>query len=1405
MALLDFINSKVNAWKNSLNDNRGFVQQGRLTAQPITSRFQMPQQQRANPISVGRSIPIQQTIRQAPQAFNNFRQQGNKFLNTYVNNQIKTPFIQGFKNVVEPKNMLTNLPRVAGGALQAGLGMFNATPQGVGFNVGYSALNETLKAGQKNKPVKLGDIIKGTANADINIADTAKIKNPYLAAGLNMALPLVMMNAGGLKGEGKAILKAEKLAKEGKLPKVQGKLYQTINEGNVIKSVEGRSVKIIDGVDTFIHQGDNPKRTIKGFIVSEKSTGRYLGSGETERQAIANAKTAIQNVGEPKFKQLIAENQLSKPKVQGGEVGYHSTDKIIEGGVIKAGATHPQNYLGDGVYLGSHKGVYPGVNTYDVPIPKGLKILDLTQGNKAKNLARQVSQKTGLPYEPIGQGLYEDLRLMASKAPIREEGDIAIRQAVDNLTKGYDAVKSPLAYEGQFEIVIRKPEVMTQNFYNQSKGAKFVDNRQFLKETKKLGISDEVVKGVKMKVKGSNPVDSFINDLETSQSKLQQEIKLPEQVIQEAQSKKSLKEPILPPEAKSSFDNIIDSAGTNVKNKVNALDYLFTTPKNVLKKMGLPDVAKDIQKADEGYQTSLRAGIEQIKGWIAKVPDQASSQKIFQYLDGQKGVKLAPNELKIANEIKSYLAGWADKLGLPQDKRIAEYITHVFDFNSVQKEFDPEIAKIIQDKIPGSVYNPFLEQRLGKLGFKQDVWSALEAYVKRATRKSSFDSVLSKISTIAEQVDPETSKYLQRYASGINMRPSEVENLLDNVIKQSPIGYDLGQRPTIYLANKWRQMVGKATLGLNVGSAVRNLSQGVNTFAKLGPKYTMLGYGKLVKKMSAGDMAELVANNVFDETIALDRVISARKRITQGMDKVLFSLFDMAEKINRGSAYFGAKAKALANGKSEKSAIDFAKSIVQETQFKYGPVDSPPLMQRSIGRTVGQFMTYPIKQTEFLGNLVKNKEWDAIVRYIAAATTVVLGVGKTFGIQANDFVPWLQNLQSGRFGSPLVQTGQSILKNFSSREQTRSEGQKELKNSWRLLVPGGTQLNKTIQGLSATNRGYTTSPSGRVQTPVGTGIGNKIQAGIMGKYSLPEVNQYYKTKGTPLGDNQSEIFKNLSQDERVKYFGDVMQERATKREDKTIKQSIQDGTPLPTEKQSLMDRLLNRQPKETKATTGLNEYYNNGKIYYKADDKAKTMDLSKYLGEAPTNALSKAKWEDGKLSAAIKLYSTDGISEDTKKTFIKRMGLEYNNIENEAIKKLSDATQARYLNDIFQSKDFTQDKLDGFIDNGVLTSNVVSKMQDQGLISLDEETSLKAYIKARNVKTGKSKGKKPKKLTAAKISAVKPSRAKIARGKRASLGTQKIQVKMPKVKRTYFKANTGKFTLPPLPKLKPLQ
>ena len=88
--------------------------------------------------------------------------------------------------------------------------------------------------------------------------------------------------------------------------------YSVIHQGNKIKKVKGEPVKIIDGVDTFLHQDENGN-----WAVSEATTGRNITGGgfENKNFAIKAARENLDALGETKLKKLISENQLPQTKV----------------------------------------------------------------------------------------------------------------------------------------------------------------------------------------------------------------------------------------------------------------------------------------------------------------------------------------------------------------------------------------------------------------------------------------------------------------------------------------------------------------------------------------------------------------------------------------------------------------------------------------------------------------------------------------------------------------------------------------------------------------------------------------------------------------------------------------------------------------------------------------------------------------------------------------------------------------------------------------------------------------------------------------------------------------------------------------------------------------------------------
>ena len=574
---------------------------------------------------------------------------------------------------------------------------------------------------------------------------------------------------------------------------------------------------------------------------------------------------------------------------------------------------------------------------------------------------------------------------------------------------------------------------------------------------------------------------------------------------------------------KSSLQDTIKShEDLTVKDKVNILDYV-KTPESVLKKIGLGEHATALRNSYEGYLKELPKNLEKITSWSKRVSKEGNV-KIFRFLDGRFEFKdLSKEEQKVAMEVKSWLKEWADRLGLPEDNRIAEYITHIFERDFIKKEFDPELAKIIQDQVPGSVYDPFLLKRLGKLGYIEDTWRALDAYVKRGTRKAHMDPVLEQVRRAANKLDVESYDYVQKHISGINFRPDKLENLTDNFLKSLPgFGYKLGQRPTFSILQTLRRITYRATLGMNFRSVLLNATQGVNTYAELGEKYTTIGYLKFFQSL-ANKSKELEESGVILENFIQERQMSSIKKFWQNVDDGIFKVWNFVERLNRGAAYFGAKSKGMVEGMSEKEAIDYAKDIVRKTQFSFLPTDVPVALNNQLVKTLAQYQSFSIKQLEFLANKAKNKELAGLARYMIGSIVIAETLGKIIGIDAKDFIPLYRTMtenerkQGVKKSLPpsLQPVGTAINYITGTTDQYgRPVTAKDIfLDLVRGYVPAGTQIVKSGEGLQIllgggdvkSKSGKTTNFKVNTKDPV-----NDVLLLLFGKYGTKEGKEYIK-------------------------------------------------------------------------------------------------------------------------------------------------------------------------------------------------------------------------------------------------------------------------------------------------------
>jgi hypothetical protein len=582
----------------------------------------------------------------------------------------------------------------------------------------------------------------------------------------------------------------------------------------------------------------------------------------------------------------------------------------------------------------------------------------------------------------------------------------------------------------------------------------------------------------------------------------------------------------LSPDIASTIDPLEKIVGgdkrTPLTERIRWIDYL-RTPWKVFDRMGIRPSFESLLKGYEDYVAELPKNIDKITAWSKRV-DKVGNEKIFRSLDGEP-IELTVEENQVANEIKTWLREWADRLGMSPDARISDYITHIFPLGK-GGEIPEEIALIINKKIPGSVYDPFLLQRQGAEGYIKNTWSALDAYTKRATRKVNMDPALAELKEAsAKLTDVSQINYLNSYLGAVNLRPTALDTSIDNHIKEK-FGYLFGARPTASITLAMRKMITRAKIGGSITSFAKNLTQGVNTFSELGTFYTTKGYMDLVKFGAK----ELEENGVLGSSFIEDRTYSAVKKMAEKFDNVLFLNMNASELVNRGAAYYGGKAKFLKNKTTAKEfrealgrekpvnytptiqdAITYGKFVAGKTQFLFGPLHTPVALNSDIAKTAAQFQTFGLKQTEFIGHMLGAREWAKLIRYIMSSMLLFTFIGNAFGMD------WTDTFKTLRWGYPpavqffkdLYDRGILGQDKYGNKINAEKRATSVGKTIFSTVVPAGAQIQKTYEGLTAVGAGKETTPAGKFKYKINQNPANYVRGTLFGKYNLPENTAFF--------------------------------------------------------------------------------------------------------------------------------------------------------------------------------------------------------------------------------------------------------------------------------------------------------
>jgi len=592
-----------------------------------------------------------------------------------------------------------------------------------------------------------------------------------------------------------------------------------------------------------------------------------------------------------------------------------------------------------------------------------------------------------------------------------------------------------------------------------------------------------------------------------------------------------------------------------------------TTPERVFQRAGLSDV---FDKVREGFDASTRAtngAVRQIGTWAERM-DKNSSQMIFRAMNGER-VTLNANDQAIADEMRSFLRTYAERLGLPEEKRITDYIPHLFESNG--KRIDPELQRLLKKNAGSDVTSANLKKRLGNEGYKEDVLEALTVYAQRAERQINMQEGMNLLQASKKKVSQEMATYINDQMNIIKNTPdaqAELTKKLDTTLAK--IGIKEGSLEKA--SNLARGIIYRATLGFNTGSALRNFSQSTNTFSQLGSVWTSMGAAQAAKTFVTRNVDELVEMNVLDDT--LEKALRQARpgankagKVINKADDLLWLQFQTAEHMNRATAYFGAKAKALAAGKTEAQARKAGAALARKTQFKFSPIDTPHMLHGPISKNLTQFMSFNIKQVEYLKDMVVGSEgmfqrgkngrytlspkgtWR-MARLVGGNMAFMMTAGSLLGMEPEDFIPFYADLKEGGVPtSPLVQIALGDKKNLgianivTGKDQYGTEkGRGEIFSDFvndeliGLTVPGGTQTKKTMEGLGAVDAGVSETKTGNVRYPISQTDANRVRAGIFGQYNTPEGEAYFDRGGEALSPTQSTIFREAPPAQQQAYY-----------------------------------------------------------------------------------------------------------------------------------------------------------------------------------------------------------------------------------------------------------------------------
>lgn len=420
--------------------------------------------------------------------------------------------------------------------------------------------------------------------------------------------------------------------------------------------------------------------------------------------------------------------------------------------------------------------------------------------------------------------------------------------------------------------------------------------------------------------------------------------------------------------------------------------------RKVLTRIGLwRELYKPIQKSEIEFNEELEEKRKQVRE-LRKLAGKDKSRWVLIFREANEAgsqVGLTFNEKRVVAKIRKWADDWANRKGLSQERRIKDYIPHLFE-EEIKRELnteagiDPLVASILREKSAFPITDPFLKERLGALGFIEDPFAAMEAYDTVSLRALHYGALLDKIDSImhSEGTPESVVKYLKDYSRRMTGELSEFDKSM-NITIQDFAG-KIRSMPKF--GEAWYQALtngnpsGRAAynltsalyvmwLGFKATSAIRNLSQHTLIIGEVGIEHFSKGIGLRFTKEGREVLKKSLVwrSRQFAFVEGLDS--SFQSRFQKDFAEKALYLFRKADEQNVKDAFLAgyAEAKELLPDANPQVWYDRGDEVAADTQYLYTKMNSPSWAHDSKGRVLSMLTTWTINWMDLMSKWVSKR------------------------------------------------------------------------------------------------------------------------------------------------------------------------------------------------------------------------------------------------------------------------------------------------------------------------------------------------------------------------------------------------------------------------------------------------